>query len=89
MALGATQSTVRGMVFRQGARVVGVGLAIGTVAAIGFSQAIRSVLFGLSAIDAVALGSVILMLSSVAAVAVAIPAVRASRVDPMASLRAE
>lgn len=87
MALGATRRSVQNMMFRQGARVVGVGLAIGIVMAIGSSQAIRSALFGLSPLDGVAFVTVALLLSIVAAVAVAIPAARASRVDPVTSLR--
>lgn len=87
MALGATERSVQSMVFVQGARVVGIGLAIGLVLAAASSQAIRSVLFGLSALDVVAFGGVALLLSVVAAVAVGIPATRAARVDPVASLR--
>ncbi|MEO7998880.1 MAG: ABC transporter permease [Gemmatimonadaceae bacterium] len=87
MALGATRRSVQTMMFRQGARVVGVGLALGIALSIGSSQAIRSMLFGLSALDGVAFVTVALLLSIVASVAVAIPAARASRVDPVASLR--
>lgn len=87
MALGATRRSVQTMIFRQGARVVGVGLAIGIALAMGSSQAIRSMLFGLSPLDGVAFIAVAVLLSVVAALAVAIPAARASRVDPVKSLR--
>lgn len=87
MALGATRRSVQAMMFRQGARVVGLGLAIGIVLAAGMSQAIRSILFGLSAVDTIAFVAVTVLLSLVATIAIGIPAARASRVDPVVSLR--
>lgn len=80
MAFGATERSVQRMVFVQGSRVVGIGLFVGLVLATGSSQAIRSLLFGLNALDVVAFGGVALLLSVVAAVAVGIPATRAARI---------
>lgn len=89
IALGADGGQVRGMVLKQGAGVTVAGVALGLVGAIALTRLMGSLLFEVSATDPVtfAVAPVILVLVSVAATW--LPANRASRVDPMSSLRDE
>jgi putative ABC transport system permease protein len=89
MALGATGSTVRRMVVMQGLRLCLVGLAIGVVAALGLTRLLASQLFGVSSADPityVALAALILLVSALGSF---VPALRATRVDPMIALRSD
>ena len=69
--------------------LTGLGVAIGVVGAVAASQAIVTLLFGVSRLDPVTYFGVIALLGGVAAVACAVPAWRAARVDPAITLRAE
>jgi putative ABC transport system permease protein len=89
LALGAKSSGVRNMVVLQGMRLALTGVGIGIVAAFGLTRFIASFLFGVKAWDPVAFTLTPLLLSGVAFIAVWVPARRASRVDPMRSLRHE
>ncbi|MBX6363871.1 MAG: ABC transporter permease [Gemmatimonadetes bacterium] len=89
MALGADSRRVRALVLRHVARMVAVGGAVGIAAALGIGRAARSLLFGLSGQDPVALGAAAVLLALVAAGAGYIPALRASRVQPAQALRYE
>jgi putative ABC transport system permease protein len=89
MALGADRSTIRNLVVWQGMRLALIGAAAGLAVAFGLTRLIASFLFGVKPWDPVAFISVPLILTAVALVAVWLPATRASRVDPMQSLRAE
>jgi putative ABC transport system permease protein len=89
LALGAKSSGVRNMVVLQGMRLALTGVGIGIVAAFGLTRFIASFLFGVKAWDPVAFTLTPLLLSAVAFIAVWVPARRASRVDPMRSLRHE
>ena len=89
MALGASRSDVIGMMLRQGLRAPGIGLAIGLAVALAASQALRSLLAGISPVDPLTFGTAVVVLSMVAVVAVLIPARRAARLDPMTTLRSE
>jgi ABC-type antimicrobial peptide transport system permease subunit len=89
MALGASAGTVRRMVVGQGMRVAGLGVAIGLAAALGVSGVMRSMLYGVTPTDPVTFGGIAGLLAAVALTACLLPAVRASRVDPMDALRAE
>jgi len=69
--------------------LLGGGLLLGFAGAIALSRVIRSVLFGVSANDPLIYGGVTLVLAAAALFACWIPARRASRVNPMITLRAE
>jgi putative ABC transport system permease protein len=87
LALGATTSEVRGMVFRQGIALTAVGVALGIGVAIAASQLVASLLFNTSTVDLVTFTVIPLILIAVACLAIYLPARRASRVDPVIALR--
>jgi putative ABC transport system permease protein len=89
MALGAQRSDVLKMTVKQGLRLVAFGLAIGLVAAFILTRVMASLLFGISATDPLTFISISLVLLAVAILASYIPALRATRVDPMIALRAQ
>ena len=77
------------MMLSQGARLLGIGLTIGFAGALLVSHAMRSLLFEVNAADPAIYFLVCLALSTAALLACWIPARRASRVNPMVTLRAE
>jgi putative ABC transport system permease protein len=89
MALGASSEKVRGLVLREGALVVAVGLAIGLIGALALGGVIASQLFGISPRDPLVLSGVLVTLALVGVLASGIPAHRATRVDPMEAMRGE
>ena len=89
MALGAQRRDVLKMTVKQGLKLVGFGLLIGLVAAFVLTRVMASLLFGISATDPVTFISISLVLIAVAILANLIPAMRATRVDPMIALRAQ
>jgi predicted permease len=89
MALGAEAGHVRRMVVRQGMRLAAVGLVVGLVASMALARVVESFLFGVTARDPLVFLGVPLVLAAVALLAVWLPALRASRVDPIEALRYE
>jgi predicted permease len=89
MALGADRRSVLRLVLRQGLVLTGIGVALGLAAGAAGAQVIRSLLFGVSALDPVAFGAAALLFAVVALAASYLPARRATRVDPMIALRTE
>jgi len=89
MALGAQAGEVRNMVVLQGLRLAGAGAAIGIAAAIGLTRLIARFLFGVEMLDPFVFTAVPVLMIGVAVAAVWLPALRASRVDPMTALRHE
>ena len=89
MALGADRRDVRRMVLRQGMILAGIGVVVGLVAAVGLTRLMSSLLFGVDATDPVTFGAVAALLTAVALVASYLPALRASRTDPVEALRFE
>lgn len=89
MALGADSRRVRRMVLWQVGRMTLAGGALGIVAGLLMGRAARSLLFGLEGNDPLVVASVALLLTAVALGAGYLPALRASRVDPMQALRHE
>jgi predicted permease len=89
MALGADRDAIRRLVVWQGLRLVLLGLAIGLVAAFGLSRLMQSLLFDVKALDPAAFLTAPLVLFAVALAALWLPALRASRIDPIEALRTE
>ena len=89
LALGAETGSVRRMVIRQGMLLVTVGVVAGLAAAFFLANLLASVLFGVRPRDAAVFVGAPAILVLVAAAAVAIPAVRASRISALEALRYE
>jgi predicted permease len=89
LALGATRGAVLRSVLRQSAMVVAIGSAAGLLAALMTSRALASLLYGVTPSDPSVLAGAVACLFTVALTAAAIPAWRASRVDPLVALRHE
>jgi putative ABC transport system permease protein len=89
MALGAQPSAVLRQVLAEGAILVFWGLVLGLVVAVTIAGVLKSLLFGVSARDPLTLAVVVAVLLTTALAACAVPALRATRIDPMAALRDE
>jgi predicted permease len=89
LALGAQRGDVLQMVLKQGTRTALVGVAIGIAIALGLTELMRSLLFGVSAQDPMTFAAVAALLIAVALLASYIPARRAMLVDPVVVLRYE
>ena len=89
MALGAQRSRIVGMILRQGAELTIAGIALGLIGAAALSQVMSTLLFGISPHDVVTFLSVPLLLAGIALLATYVPALRATRVDPVVALRQE
>jgi putative ABC transport system permease protein len=89
MALGAEVATVRMMVVKQGIRILLIGIASGLAIAFAISRLLSGVVVGISATDPVTFIGVPVVLGGVALVANLIPAIRATRTDPVTALRGE
>jgi putative ABC transport system permease protein len=77
------------MILGQGLRTIFIGVAIGMIGSLALTRTVTSLLFGVTATDPLAFGSVTLLLVGAALLACYIPARRATRVDPMVALRYE
>jgi putative ABC transport system permease protein len=89
MALGAKRSDVLGMILGESAMILGIGMAIGLVAAFALGRLVTTLLFGVSASEPLPFIVVSLLLATVGFAASYIPARRATRIDPMVALRYE
>ena len=89
MALGAQKRDVLRLVLGQGLGIVGLGVLLGVGAALGLTRLMTSLLYGVSATDPMTFVVIALLLIGVASLACYLPARRATKVDPLTSLRHE
>jgi predicted permease len=89
VALGAHPRRVVGMIVREGIALSSAGILVGVVLASLMTQGLTMLLYGVTPLDPVALVGGVVVLAIAATAASLVPALRASRVDPMESLRAE
>src|SRR5262249_1255232 len=87
IALGASPRNILYLIFSQAARLVVLGICTGLLATASASRIIRTLLFGVHALDPWVICSVALLTSLVAICATLLPAFRASRTDPVVVLR--
>ena len=89
MALGASGGNVLWLVMKEVVWMAAVGVAIALPLALGLNRLVKSQLYGLAANDPLTLVAATIVLGTIAALSGAIPAFRASRIDPMRALRYE
>jgi len=89
MALGAQPRDVLRLVLQQGGQMVGAGLALGILAGLALTRVIEKQLFGIAPTDWLTFALAVGVLATAAFAATALPARRATRVDPITALRAE
>jgi predicted permease len=88
-ALGATRGDLISILVGNGAKLAAIGLASGLAIALWAGRLIESMLFGIRPLDPLAVGGAVVVLGVAALLAALIPALRASRVDPVQALRGE
>jgi predicted permease len=87
MALGASPGNVQWLVLRESLVTVTIGILVGAPAAPALSGLIRSMLYGVTPMDAISFAAALLLMIVVTAIAACVPSRRAARVDPMVALR--
>jgi len=89
LALGATREAIFGSLFAQGARLVVVGLVLGLAAGIWLRRVVATFVFGITAGDPATYAVASATFLLIALAAIAIPALRAARIEPVMALRDE
>ena len=89
LALGADPRAVLGLVLGQGFRLAITGVALGLIVALAVTRVMKNMLFNLSAVDPLTFLTIALLLVAVALLASYLPALRATRVNPIEALRSE
>jgi putative ABC transport system permease protein len=89
MALGAQRRDVLKLIVGKGVILTLIGIGLGLLGALGITRVMQALLFGISATDWVTFTAVTMLLALVALIAAAIPARRATKVDPLVALRYE
>jgi putative ABC transport system permease protein len=88
-ALGASRGEILGLIAKQGMALTAIGAVLGLLGAAAATKSIASLMFGISRLDPITYLGVVVVLGVVAAIACAVPAWRAARVDPAITLRTE
>ncbi len=89
IALGAQRTDVLRMILQQSLAIVGIGLGVGLISALGATRLMRTLFYGVSANDLSIYALVLFVISAAALVATYLPARRAMNVDPIVALRYE
>jgi ABC-type antimicrobial peptide transport system permease subunit len=89
IALGARGAQVRWLLVRHGLRLTAIGLGVGAVTALGATRALQSLLYGVATADARTFAAVGVLILATGLLAAWIPALKASRADPIVALRAD
>jgi ABC-type antimicrobial peptide transport system permease subunit len=89
MAFGAQRADLLRLVMAHGLTLTLAGLLLGLAGAVSLTRFLSGLLYGLGALDPLTLGAVVLLLAAAASAACYLPARRASRLEPLAALRAE
>jgi putative ABC transport system permease protein len=87
IVLGAKSSSILSLVIRQGIKMVGIGLGAGIGMALLLVRFIESILYGVSGTDPISLCAAVIVLGLAAVLACLLPAVRATRINPITALR--
>jgi len=89
LALGARPATVRALVLGQGMVLAGLGIGLGLMGALALGRLLVGMLYGVQPTDPRVLAAVSVLLATACIVACLVPAVRATRVNPVDALRSE
>lgn len=89
VALGAQPTTIFRLIVGRAVVLTACGMVVGAAGALAVTRALRSLLFGITATDALSFAMAVVLLGAVAAAASFVPALRATKVDPMVALRYE
>ena len=89
LSLGATRPQIVWLIVSYGLKLAGIGVLVGIAGALAATRLIESMLFGVRSWDPVTFSLVTAFLLGVAATACAVPALRATVIDPVVALRQE
>ncbi len=89
MALGARTKSVLALIIKQGIALALLGIFLGLIVSLALTRVLSSQLYGISSTDPVTFGAISVLLIFVAVAACYIPALRATKVDPMTAVRYE
>jgi putative ABC transport system permease protein len=88
-ALGSTPATTLALVTREGLTLIGLGIALGLVGSMGATRLLGAMLYGVSPLDRGTWAATTLTLAGVGLLATLLPAIRATRADPLLAIRSD